>query len=156
MLEPLYKDYRPLRCIDRAGKFSLTTMDELIDQMLVEDRVFDVILPRISKRQLHEESGDLPPRKWLLDSELNETGETDEESSAGSDAEDGQLREKRRAAGERNRHERDRRGDRRRSRSRSRGQLFNSRNRVFWKFACPFLTQRSRIRTQTRSSIRPR
>lgn len=64
--------------MDRMGKFNVITMDEFVDQLLREDRVFDVILPRISKRQLHEETGDLKPKKWLLDSELNETGETDE------------------------------------------------------------------------------
>src|SRR5690606_21670683 len=66
-LEPLFADYRKLRVIDRMGKFQVTTMDDYIDDLLRQDRLFDVILPRISKRFVLEESGDLQPRKWLID-----------------------------------------------------------------------------------------
>lgn len=74
-LEPLYNDYRKLRCMDRMGKFSIIHMDELIDLLLREDRVFDVILPRISKRRVHEESDELEPRISALDQDLEEGNE---------------------------------------------------------------------------------
>lgn len=78
-LEPLYNDYRKLRMIDRAGKFFVITMDEFIDNLLREDRYLDVILPRISKRALHEELNELEPRIYLIDTELMEDGEYSDE-----------------------------------------------------------------------------
>ena len=41
------------RC-DRDGKFVLSHMDEFIDELLIEDRSCDVILPRIQKRNVLE------------------------------------------------------------------------------------------------------
>lgn len=78
-LEPLYNDYRKLRMIDRAGKFFVITMDEYIDNLLREDRYLDVILPRISKRALHEELNELEPRIYMIDTELMEDGEYSDE-----------------------------------------------------------------------------
>ena len=78
-LEPLYNDYRKLRMIDRMGKFFVITMDEFVDNLLREDRYLDVILPRISKRALHEELNELEPRIYLIDTELMEDGEYSDE-----------------------------------------------------------------------------
>lgn len=78
-LEPLYTDYRKLRMIDRMGKFTVITMDEYIDNLLREDRYFDIILPRILKRILHEELNELEPRVYLIDTELMEDGEYSDE-----------------------------------------------------------------------------
>lgn len=69
-LEPLYRDYRRLRLVDRAHNFSMIHMDELIDNLLREERVFDVILPRLTKRIVLEDSGQLAPYKSDLE-ELN-------------------------------------------------------------------------------------
>lgn len=41
-------------------------MDEFVDQLLHEERVCDIILPRIQKREVLEENGELGPRKSLL------------------------------------------------------------------------------------------
>ena len=41
-------------------------MDEFVDNLLAEDRVCDIILPRLQKRQILEESGDIGPRKSRL------------------------------------------------------------------------------------------
>jgi pre-mRNA-splicing factor 38A len=41
-------------------------MDEFVDQLLRDERVCDIILPRIAKREVLEESGELGPRKSLL------------------------------------------------------------------------------------------
>ncbi|KAI0029726.1 PRP38 family-domain-containing protein [Vararia minispora EC-137] len=65
LLEPLLKDFRKLRYRDMGG-YSLTFMDEFVDQLLVEERVCDIILPRIQKRQILEENGDIGPRKSRL------------------------------------------------------------------------------------------
>ena len=46
--------------------YTLTFMDEFVDSLLVEERVCDVILPRLQKRQILEENGDIGPRKSRL------------------------------------------------------------------------------------------
>lgn len=69
-LEPLLADYRKIRTVDKMRKFNLTHMDELIDSLLREERVFDVILPRMTKRIALERKGDLEPYKSELDEHL--------------------------------------------------------------------------------------
>lgn len=54
-------------------------MDEFIDNLLREDRYLDVILPRISKRALHEDLNELEPRVYMIDTELMEDGEYSDE-----------------------------------------------------------------------------
>lgn len=66
-LEPILRDYRKLRISDKNHKFSVIHMDELIDKLLREERVFDVILPRMTKRFVLEENGDLEPYKSEVD-----------------------------------------------------------------------------------------
>ncbi|CAB4019910.1 Pre-mRNA-splicing factor 38A [Paramuricea clavata] len=46
-LEPLLNDYRKLKVQNKMEVFELTHIDEFIDELLREDRVCDVILPRI-------------------------------------------------------------------------------------------------------------
>lgn len=65
ILEPLLKDYRKLRYRDQSGYY-LTYMDEFVDQLLNEERVCDLILPRISKRAVLEENSELAPRQSRL------------------------------------------------------------------------------------------
>jgi len=55
-------------------------MDEFIDILFREDRVFDVILPRILKRKTHEECGELGPRVSILDDDLEAEAEAEAES----------------------------------------------------------------------------
>jgi pre-mRNA-splicing factor 38A len=69
-LEPLYNDYRKIKYKNRQGKFELTYVDEFIDKLLREDRVCDVILPRIQKRHVLEETEQLEPRVSALDEDL--------------------------------------------------------------------------------------
>lgn len=64
-LEPLLRDYRKLRKRTKMG-YELTFMDEFIDSLLTEDRVCDIILPRIRKRSLLEDNGELEPRENIL------------------------------------------------------------------------------------------
>jgi len=65
ILEPLLKDYRKLRYRQQTG-YSLTYIDEFVDQLLNDERVCDIILPRISKRAVLEENGELAQRQSRL------------------------------------------------------------------------------------------
>lgn len=49
-LEPLYNDYRKIRMQTTEGTFVLTHVDELIDEMLRKDFLFDIALPRVPAR----------------------------------------------------------------------------------------------------------
>ena len=49
-LEPLYNDYRKLRMRNEDGTYSLGYMDQVIDDMLHQDIMFDIALPRIPAR----------------------------------------------------------------------------------------------------------
>ena len=46
--------------------YSLTYIDEFVDNLLVEERVCDIILPRLTKRDVLEDNGELGPRKSRL------------------------------------------------------------------------------------------
>ena len=48
------------------GEFTIVHMDEFIDELLHEDRVCDIILPRIIKRYVLEENEELKPRESAL------------------------------------------------------------------------------------------
>ena len=49
-LEPLYNAYRRVRLRTAEGAFTLTHVDELVDQMLRSDYLFDIALPRVPNR----------------------------------------------------------------------------------------------------------
>ena len=68
--------------MDKMGNFDVIHMDEFIDILLREDRVFDVILPRILKRRVHEEVGELGPRASVLNEDLEAEMESDDNSSS--------------------------------------------------------------------------
>ncbi|GAB4815254.1 hypothetical protein N2152v2_002300 [Parachlorella kessleri] len=71
-LEPLYNDYRKVRCREKDGSFALSHMDEVIDQMLRKDYLFDIALPRLPSRVTLERVGQLEPRISVLDKEFDE------------------------------------------------------------------------------------
>lgn len=77
-LEPLYNDNRKLRHQNRAGNYEIIHMDEFIDQLLREERVCDIILPRVQKRHILEENNELEPKVSALDDDLEEEGSDDE------------------------------------------------------------------------------
>src|SRR5271154_6909299 len=83
ILEPLLKDYRKLRTQDSCmsvcssparcppllffvAGYALTYMDEFAHSLLSEERVCDIMLPRIAKRETLEENGEIGPRKSRL------------------------------------------------------------------------------------------
>jgi hypothetical protein len=51
---------------DKTGGYTLTWFDEFIDDLLTQERVCDIILPRLTQRSVLEETEGLPPRKSLL------------------------------------------------------------------------------------------
>jgi pre-mRNA-splicing factor 38A len=71
-LEPLFNDSRKLRRQNRQGYFELVHMDEFIDELLREERLCDVILPRIQKRHVLEENNELEPKISALEDDLDE------------------------------------------------------------------------------------
>lgn len=113
-LEPLFNDYRKLKVKNKMGVFEMTHIDEFVDELLRDDRVCDVILPRIQKRHLLESGNQLEPRRSALEDDLDELeSEEDEE-------EEEKISPRRRRTPTPERHRRRRRSPRsRRSHSRS-------------------------------------
>ncbi|XP_025413520.1 pre-mRNA-splicing factor 38 [Sipha flava] len=127
-LEPLLADSRKLRRQNREGKFELIYMDEFIDSLLREERVCDVILPRIQSRHVLEENNELEPKVSILEEDIEEGVESSDEEEPTEKRREKEHREKHspvkekrrdrerekrnRDRNERNRRDRDR-GDRR-------------------------------------------
>ncbi|KAH9524202.1 Pre-mRNA-splicing factor 38A [Bulinus truncatus] len=78
-LEPLYYDYRKLKRIDRNGAFHIIHMDEFIDELLREERICDIILPRIQKRNVLEETNILEPRVSAIEEDIDDVESEEEE-----------------------------------------------------------------------------
>ncbi|KXN68898.1 PRP38-domain-containing protein [Conidiobolus coronatus NRRL 28638] len=72
LLEPLLEDYEKLRIRLPNGEYTLTHVDEFVDQLLTEERVCDTILPRIPKRHILEENDEILPRISPLERDLYE------------------------------------------------------------------------------------
>lgn len=49
-LEPLYNDYRKIRLRHADGSFGLSHMDEVVDELLNKEYLFDIAMPRIPNR----------------------------------------------------------------------------------------------------------
>jgi pre-mRNA-splicing factor 38A len=99
LLEPLLKDYRKLRLrnmckhlvdtlesclIFSLAGYSLVFMDEFVYELLSEERVCDIIMPRLIKRQVLEENGDIGPRKSRLLAAMEGESEKDSGNEDGS------------------------------------------------------------------------
>eukprot|EP00088_Acartia_fossae_P026267 TRINITY_DN2706_c0_g1_i4.p1 TRINITY_DN2706_c0_g1~~TRINITY_DN2706_c0_g1_i4.p1 ORF type:complete len:316 (-),score=98.92 TRINITY_DN2706_c0_g1_i4:173-1120(-) len=124
-LEPLLNDYRKIRLQKRDGNFELSHVDDFIDQLLREERVCDVQLPRLQKRNILEESNDLEPRVSVLEDDLLEEASSDSEPEPEPEDKRDRDRERRRDRSRDRERERDRsrerhRGDRDRDRDRDR------------------------------------
>ncbi|KAG0375191.1 hypothetical protein BGX24_009425 [Mortierella sp. AD032] len=84
-LEPLLDDSRKLRKKGNNG-YTLIHMDEYIDELLREERVCDVVLPRLTKRHVLEDAGELDPRISTLEKlemELEEERKAEEKAARG-------------------------------------------------------------------------
>ncbi|NXD21049.1 PR38A factor, partial [Spelaeornis formosus] len=78
-LEPLYNDYRKIKSQNRNGEFELMHVDEFIDELLHEERVCDIILPRLQKRYVLEEAEQLEPRVSALEEDMDDVESSEEE-----------------------------------------------------------------------------
>ncbi|KAF9915526.1 hypothetical protein BX616_005976 [Lobosporangium transversale] len=131
-LEPLLDDSRKLR--KRGAGYSIIHMDEFIDDLLREERVCDIVLPRLVKRHVLEDAGELDPRISTLEKLEMELEEERKAEEAAARREDG--------------------GKRSRSSSRSRSRSISrspSRSR-----SRSVSRSRSRSRSQSRSRSRSR
>eukprot|EP00797_Seminavis_robusta_P020480 Sro312_g114590.1 splicing factor 38A (320) ;mRNA; r:34134-35093 len=74
-LEPLYRDFRKLRC-RRYQDWTLLYMDEFIHQLLTETQVLGITLPRLPARATLQEAGymDDGPRPTALREVLEDAG----------------------------------------------------------------------------------
>ncbi|XP_002738320.1 pre-mRNA-splicing factor 38A-like [Saccoglossus kowalevskii] len=81
-LEPLYNDYRKIKIMNRSGKYELSHVDEFIDELLHEERLCDIILPRIQKRYVLEDTNQLEPRISALEDDLDDIEESEDEIEA--------------------------------------------------------------------------
>ncbi|XP_050537641.1 pre-mRNA-splicing factor 38 [Daktulosphaira vitifoliae] len=111
-LEPLLADSRKLRSQNREGQFELIYMDEFIDSLLREERVCDVILPRVQSRHVLEENNELEPKVSILEEDIDEGIESSDEEEVIEKKKEKDSREKRSPARDKRR-ERDRDRDKR-------------------------------------------
>lgn len=65
-LEPLLADRRKLRLRLPSGTYALIHVDEVIDDLLCNDRLFGIILPRLTKRAVLEDAEDLEARLYFF------------------------------------------------------------------------------------------
>ncbi|KAJ7977899.1 Pre-mRNA-splicing factor 38 [Quillaja saponaria] len=77
-LEPLYNDYRKLRRKLADGNFTLTHVDEVIDELLTKDYSCDIALPRIKKRMTLVSLKLLEERRSALEEDFEEEEEKEE------------------------------------------------------------------------------
>ncbi|NWY41783.1 PR38A factor, partial [Sylvia atricapilla] len=78
-LEPLYNDYWKIKNQNRNGEFELMHVDEFIDELLHEECVCDIILPRLQKRYVLEEAEQLEPRVSVLEEDMDGVESSEEE-----------------------------------------------------------------------------
>lgn len=63
----------------------MTNFDEFVDELLTQDRVCDIILPRLTQRGVLEEVEGFPPRKSLLEDDPRKEEEEEEEEEEDGD-----------------------------------------------------------------------
>ncbi|NWW18668.1 PR38A factor, partial [Falcunculus frontatus] len=78
-LEPLYNDYRKIKSQNRNGELELMSVDEFIDKLLHQERVCDIILPRLQKRCVLEGAEQLKPRISALEEDMDDVESSEEE-----------------------------------------------------------------------------
>lgn len=81
-LEPLLADFRRIRVRQRDGTFTLKRFDELVWILLREGKWFDNVMPRLTKRQVLEDLGELgSARRSIIESEYIQEEEEEEKGS---------------------------------------------------------------------------
>ncbi|KAH8373065.1 hypothetical protein KR009_011224 [Drosophila setifemur] len=146
-LEPLYIDNRKLRRQNRAGQFEIVYMDEYIDELLRNDRVCDIILPRIQKRSILEENNEIEPKVSVLDEDLDDELPSDDEKAE--DRETHRPKENSSSVVRRPRRARSKSRSRSQERDRRQGQgNNNNRSRDYYDELEDYDRQRNRVRNQ--------
>ncbi|XP_007898138.1 pre-mRNA-splicing factor 38A isoform X1 [Callorhinchus milii] len=87
-LEPLYNDYRKVKRQSRDGEFELIHVDEFMDELLHEERVCDIILPRLQKRYVLEEAELLDTRVSALEEDMDDVDTSEDEDEDDNDKND--------------------------------------------------------------------
>ncbi|XP_001361622.3 pre-mRNA-splicing factor 38 [Drosophila pseudoobscura] len=145
-LEPLYIDNRKLRRQNRAGQFEIVYMDEYIDELLRNDRVCDIILPRIQKRTILEENNEIEPKVSVLDEDLDD--ELPSEDEKPDEREANRTNENSVSTVRRPRRARSKSKSRSRERDRRPAQNNNGRSRDYYDELEEFERQRNRTRNR--------
>ena len=81
-LEPLLADYRKLKRRTKDGGYSLTYMDQFVDDLLTKERVCATSLRKLPPRTILEDLGQLELRESPLGAELEELDRSDDEEEA--------------------------------------------------------------------------
>lgn len=71
-LEPLLADYRKIRRRTREGGYSLTYIDQFVDDLLTKERVCGTSLRKLPNRMILEDLGQLEARESPLGEEVDE------------------------------------------------------------------------------------
>ena len=79
-LEPMLADYRKLRRRARDGGYSLTYMDQFVDDLLTKDRVCATSLWKLPQRTILEDLGQLEARESPLGQELDEIDDHEDDT----------------------------------------------------------------------------
>ena len=61
------------------GSYSITTLDAFVDSLIVDERVCEIQLPRMTQRKVLEETEGLPPRRSKLGKAMGVLGEPNDE-----------------------------------------------------------------------------
>ncbi|KAF4314958.1 hypothetical protein BBO99_00009487 [Phytophthora kernoviae] len=80
LLEPLLSDYRKIRKRNVIG-WEITHVDEIADALLNDEYYIDLALPRLMDRELLEKNEGLPPRRSVLEDELDAASDSSDSSS---------------------------------------------------------------------------
>ncbi|SAM83679.1 related to PRP38A-pre-mRNA-splicing factor [Ustilago bromivora] len=91
LLEPILEDGRKLRWRRGDGGYEVLHMDEWVDMLLREERVCDIILPRLSKREVCQVRDGLAPRISKLETCLIRTLESNHVAEEEGQESDGSL-----------------------------------------------------------------
>ena len=78
-LEPLLADYRKVRRRARDGAYSITHIDQFVDDLLTKERVCGTSLRKLPLRTILEDLGQLDARESPLADEIDEIDNDDEE-----------------------------------------------------------------------------
>ncbi|GAB9471801.1 Pre-mrna-splicing factor 38a [Globisporangium polare] len=87
MLEPMYSDYRKIRKRNVIG-WEITHVDEIVDALLNEEYYIDLALPRLVDREFYEKNSTLPPRKSVLEDELDDSDSDENDAAAAAAGDD--------------------------------------------------------------------